>query len=51
LNTKFNVHELVLEDEQINFIRGFFDAEGGIPSQSNYRFYIQLVQKNYEKMT
>ncbi|HEV8338260.1 MAG TPA: hypothetical protein VGR25_01210 [bacterium] len=31
--------------EQIAFARGYFDAEGGIPTEHSSRFYIQLVQK------
>ncbi|MBI5140243.1 MAG: LAGLIDADG family homing endonuclease [Candidatus Vogelbacteria bacterium] len=31
------------------YIRGFFDAEGGIPHTRD-RFYIQLVQKNWKKV-
>jgi hypothetical protein len=32
--------------EKTAFARGYFDAEGGIPRDSNARFYIQLVQKD-----
>lgn len=32
--------------EEIAFVRGYFDAEGGVPRRPNDRFYIQLVQKN-----
>jgi hypothetical protein len=32
--------------EEIAFVRGYFDAEGGIPRGSTSRFYIQLVQKD-----
>jgi hypothetical protein len=28
------------------FVRGYFDAEGGVPTDSHARFYIQFVQKN-----
>ncbi|MBI3273581.1 MAG: LAGLIDADG family homing endonuclease [Candidatus Colwellbacteria bacterium] len=35
--------------EKLAYIRGFFDAEGGIPHNGK-RFYIQLVQKNFEKV-
>ncbi len=37
-------------EEKIAYIRGFFDAEGGLPKNQNARFYIQLVQKNYNKL-
>ncbi len=36
--------------EQAAYIRGFFDAEGGIPRNKHSTFYIQLVQKNPEKI-
>jgi LAGLIDADG-like domain len=32
--------------EKVAFVRGYFDAEGGIPRNSNARFYIQLTQKD-----
>jgi len=37
------------KSERIAYVRGFFDAEGGIP-RNGKRFYIQLVQKDYEKI-
>jgi len=37
------------QKEKAAYIKGFFDAEGGIPRTQD-RFYIQLVQKNYEKI-
>ena len=37
-------------EEQIAYIRGFFDAEGGIPRRMKDRFYIQLTQKNRRKL-
>ena len=48
-----------LEDETIlrsrtersAFIRGYFDAEGGIPRNTADRFYIQLVQKDLADLT
>jgi hypothetical protein len=36
--------------ERKSYIRGFFDAEGGIPKNPNSLFYIQLVQKNQLKL-
>lgn len=49
LDFKFNPENKSLE-EQIAYIRGFFDAEGGIPHKKSDRFYIQLVQKNKQKL-
>lgn len=37
--------------EKTSYIRGFFDAEGGIPRELTARFYIQLVQKDKHKLT
>lgn len=49
LDFKFNPLRLQTKPERIMYLRGFFDAEGGIP-RNGKRFYIQLAQKNYAKM-
>jgi intein/homing endonuclease len=49
LNFKFNPLRLQTKPERIMYMRGFFDAEGGIP-RNGKRFYIQLAQKDYTKM-
>jgi len=49
LNFKFNPLGLQTKTEQTMYLRGFFDAEGGIP-RNGKRFYIQLAQKDYVKM-
>ena len=49
LNFAFDPCCLNTNQEKIFYVRGFFDAEGGIPL-NNGRFYIQLVQKNFEKI-
>ena len=49
LDFAFDPNTLKTEGEKIAYIRGFFDAEGGIP-RTNDVFYIQLVQKDFEKM-
>lgn len=48
----FNFNPLRLEnpEEKVAYIRGFFDAEGGIPRNPKARFYIQLVQNDKEKL-
>ncbi|OIO45313.1 hypothetical protein COU05_00740 [bacterium (Candidatus Gribaldobacteria) CG10_big_fil_rev_8_21_14_0_10_37_21] len=38
------------KNEKIFYVRGFFDAEGGIPNNLRNRFYIQLVQKDKKKL-
>lgn len=49
LNFEFNPSNLKDSREKLFYIRGFFDAEGGIPHKKG-RFYIQLVQKDFEKI-
>jgi len=48
----FNFDPLTLKnnEEKISYIRGFFDAEGGIPRNEKARFYIQLVQNDRKKL-
>ena len=50
LDLFFNPKKLLNRNEKIGYIRGFFDAEGGIPHNKEARFYIQLVQKNKQKL-
>lgn len=33
--------------EAAAFVRGYFDAEGGVPVDGRDRFYVQFVQKNH----
>ena len=49
LHFSFDPITLKTKGEKIACIRGFFDAEGGIP-RTRDEFYIQLVQKNLGKM-
>jgi hypothetical protein len=50
LNLSFDPSQLATTEEKIAYIRGFFDAEGGLPRNPTARFYIQLVQKNQLKL-
>ncbi|MDD3531261.1 MAG: LAGLIDADG family homing endonuclease [Candidatus Pacebacteria bacterium] len=50
LDFKFDVSILETSEEKAAYIRGFFDAEGGIPHSRDASLYIQLVQKDLEKM-
>jgi len=50
LDFNFNPLTLRKAEEKIGYIRGFFDAEGGIPRNEKARFYIQLVQNDKEKL-
>ncbi|HEV2339833.1 MAG TPA: LAGLIDADG family homing endonuclease [Patescibacteria group bacterium] len=37
-------------DEKIDYIRGYFDAEGGISRVSSVRYYIYFAQKNLKDL-
>lgn len=50
LNVNFDPLQLRTREEKIAYIRGFFDAEGGIPRDPKARFYIQLVQNDRNKL-
>ncbi len=50
LDFDFNPLQFKSNKEKICYLKGFFDAEGGIPKDSKARFYIQLVQKNKAKL-
>lgn len=50
LDFSFNPLKLKSRTENISYIRGFFDAEGGIPRNKEARFYIQLVQSDKDKL-
>jgi intein-encoded DNA endonuclease-like protein len=49
LDFAFDPASLKTDKEKAMYMRGFFDAEGGIP-RNNKTFYVQLVQKNKDKM-
>lgn len=48
----FAFNPLSLRDAPVKaaYVRGFFDAEGGVPRNSSDRFYIQLVQNSKPKL-
>ena len=48
---RLDEEELVAPEERAAFVRGYFDAEGGIPRDTRARFYIQLVQKDYADLS
>jgi len=50
LDFTFDPFSLKKDGEKAAYIRGFFDAEGGIPNKESNRFYIQLVQKDKSKI-
>lgn len=50
LDFTFDPLLLKSKQEKMNYIRGFFDAEGGIPRNNSAKFYIQLTQSDQEKL-
>jgi hypothetical protein len=46
LNLRFDPDELKSKRDKIAYVQGYFDAEGGIPRNSQDRFYVQSCQKN-----
>lgn len=50
LDFGFNPLKLKERKEKTGYIRGFFDAEGGIPKNEKAGFYIQLTQNDKEKL-
>lgn len=50
LETTFKVGEpldLSSSSQECAFVRGYFDAEGGVPRRFDDRFYVQFVQKDF----
>ena len=47
----FNPITLRNKSEKISYIKGYFDAEGGIPRNKKDRFYIQLTQSDKDKLS
>jgi len=50
LSRDFDPTNLTAMPEKIAYVRGYFDAEGGVPRNSTNRFYIQFVQKNLKEL-
>jgi len=50
LEIRFNPNNLIRKEEKNTYVKGFFDAEGGIPHERKSRFYIQLSQNNRNKL-
>lgn len=38
------------QQDKIDYLRGYFDAEGGISKQSSVRYYIYYAQKDYDDL-
>ena len=46
LSIDFKPTLLQSDEEKIAYIRGYFDAEGGIAHEARVRFYLQFAEKN-----
>lgn len=46
LDIRFDPFSLKKSRERIAYVRGYFDAEGGLPHQERAPLYIQICQKN-----
>lgn len=46
LDVDFDPDLLKTDDERIRYVRGYFDAEDGLPQSPEARFYVQFTQKN-----
>lgn len=42
--------KITSHQNKTDYIRGYFDAEGGIPRSKKVRFYLYFAQKNYQDL-
>ena len=50
LDTDYDPDLLVTDAERIAYVRGYFDAEGGLPRSPEARLYIQFTQKDRSEL-
>lgn len=50
LNIDYDPDLLETRAERKAYVRGYFDAEGGLPQSPNARFYIQFTQKDRDEL-
>ena len=43
--------KITTRKDKIDYIRGYFDADGGIAKNRNVRFYIYFAQKNFSDLS
>jgi intein-encoded DNA endonuclease-like protein len=46
LSLSFDPMKLQTKSEKIAYVRGYFDAEGGVAHEAQVRFYLQFAEKN-----
>jgi DNA-binding transcriptional regulator WhiA len=49
-STLINSTSIVSIEDKVNYIRGYFDAEGGIAKQRKVRYYLYFCQKNLQDL-
>ena len=49
LSMKFAADDLVGTQEGLDYVRGYFDAEGGMPKDSEARLYLSFGQKDLDE--
>jgi hypothetical protein len=50
LDIDFDPDRLTSDKARQGYVRGYFDAEGGLPRSAHVRFYIQFSQKDREEL-
>ncbi len=50
LDVEFDPDLLESDFEKTAYVRGYFDAEGGLPQSPDSRFYIQFTQKDFVEL-
>jgi hypothetical protein len=50
LEIDFDPDLLATTAERIAYVRGYFDAEGGLPRSAEARFYVQFTQKDRDEL-
>jgi hypothetical protein len=50
LDIEYDSDWLLSDEERIAYVRGYFDAEGGLPQSAAVRFYVQFTQKDWVEL-
>ncbi len=50
LSKSFDARSLVLDPSGLDYVRGYFDSDGGMPQQVDARLYFQFCQKDRESL-
>jgi hypothetical protein len=50
LSKSFDAAALTFEPQGLDYVRGYFDSDGGMPCRADARLYFQFCQKNRESL-